>query len=101
MTRSKPMSEVTSESSDQSLSADISPRAAACARTVETTQNGPGAMPVAARLSINLGGMSGRFSRPAYLVSARIQAQRNTATGRPHGSLASRSSTSPPHLLLP
>ena len=38
---------------------------------------------------------------PAYVVSARIMSQRNTATGSPHRSLASRSSTSPAHLLLP
>ena len=42
-----------------------------------------------------------RLSWPAYVASARIMSQRNTATGNPHRSLASRSSTSPAHLLLP
>ncbi|COZ56501.1 Uncharacterised protein [Mycobacterium tuberculosis] len=34
-------------------------------------------------------------------MSARIIPQRNTATGSAHRSLASRSSTSPAHLLVP
>ena len=52
----------------------------------------------------SLGGAPAREfvnSCPAYDVSARIMSQRNTETGRPHRSCASRSSTSPAHLLLP
>jgi len=98
---SKPMSEVTSETSDQSLPANISPRAAACARTVETTQNVPGAIPVATRLSISLGGHV-RQVQPTRLPGVGqdpgAAQHRNREAARVVGS---RSSTSPPHLLLP
>ena len=57
-------------------------------------------MPVATRLSISRVNMSGTLSWPTYVVSTMIMSQRNTATGRPHRSWASRSSTSPAHLLF-
>jgi hypothetical protein len=41
MTRSRPIARITSETSDRSLSAGISPRAAACARMVATVRLAP------------------------------------------------------------
>ena len=43
---------------------------------------------------------SGTLSCPANRVCARIMSERNTITGSPHRSWASRSSTSPAHLLV-
>ena len=57
-------------------------------------------MPAATKLSTIRVTVSDRFSWPAYVGSAKITSQRNTATGSPHRSLASRSNTSPAHLLL-
>jgi hypothetical protein len=56
---------------------------------------------VATRLSAIRVTVSETLSWPAYVMSAIIIPQRNTTTGKPNNSLASRSNTSPAHLLLP
>ncbi len=55
-------------------------------------------MPVARTLRISRVNRSVGFSRPGRLLWARIMSGRNTVTGRPVRSCASRSRTSPAHL---